>query len=224
MMDAAPRSCSRSIVRLALCALGLAAACSAGGCASSPSAWEQGFVGEPGVSIQPEAARAAGGPTPVNIRSVPIERVDAVMLELDAEAAASDIPKEQWPADKNSAAKARLLKALQVTQAPDSVEVRGVSRFRSTTLLRPDSTNSESLAAFARSINANTALWSMKYLGKADKIVEKPVTNFGSRGYWGRGRHWDDDCWSDHWGSSTTWVPVRVQADEYLYVVFYLNQ
>lgn len=211
-------------VRRSLLTLGAGiAALFVAGCASGPSVWEQAFVSETGVAVQKSTPSDSKLP-PVNIRSVPIERIDAVMLELDQEAAASDVPKEQWPPDKKAAAKARLLRALQVTDTPESVEVRGVSRFRSTTLLRPQSDDRESLAAFARSINANTALWSSKYLGKADTIVDKPVTSFGNRfSYWGGGRHWRDDCWDD-WGSSTTWVPVRVQADEYLYVVFFLNE
>lgn len=145
------------------------------------------------------------------------------MTELDRQCAESDVPREQWTPEHKAAAKAELLRALQVTDPPESVEVLGVSRFRSTKLLRPGSDDSESLSTFARSVNADTALWSIKYLGKTDTIVDRPVTTFSSGyGYWGRGRRWRDDAW-DNWGSSTTWVPVRVQADEYLYVVFFLR-
>ena len=96
-------------VRRSLLTLGAGiAALFVAGCASGPSVWEQAFVSETGVAVQKSTPSDSKLP-PVNIRSVPIERIDAVMLELDQEAAASDVPKEQWPPDKKAAAKARLL-------------------------------------------------------------------------------------------------------------------
>lgn len=158
------------------------------------------------------------------VRKVPIERVNAAMKDLDEQAAASNVPREQWSAEQKAAAKTRLLRALQVTEDPSRVEVIGVSRFRSTTLIRPDGPDREALAKFAQSLGATRALWTNEYLGKTDTIVEKPVTSFGTRsGYWGDGRAWRDDRWPDYWGNSTTWVPVRVEADEYLYVAFFLR-
>lgn len=195
-----------------------------GGCASGPTAWEQSYVPEPAATRLPASPKEA----PVNIRSVPMERVDAVMAELDREAAASDVPREQWSPETRAASNARLLRALQYTGDPASAEVLGLSRFRSTTLLRPQTSDSASLMNFARSIGADQAIWSTKYLGKAQTIVEKPVTTFNAPSYWGYGRRWNDDaCWShrDYWngGSTTTWVPIKVEADEYLYVVFFLK-
>ncbi len=190
-----------------------------GGCAADPSVWEQGFVREDG------GARAAlQAQTPVRVRAVPFERVEQFMNELDAEVAASDVPRTQWAPDKKQAAEAKLLRGLQVTADPASVDVVGVSRFRTTDDLRPDSRDQPALMSFARDVGANEVVWTTRYLGKADKIVEKPVTRIGgSRGYWGNGWYGEWGSGGDWGGSSTTWVPVRVQADERMFVLFFLR-
>jgi hypothetical protein len=178
------------------------------GCTSSQ--WEQNYVGTSGA---PPLAKAA----PVQLREVPWDRVQSGLREIEAEQAKSDVHPEEWPTEKKAAVKGTLLKTLQVSEAPSTVEVVGRSAFRTTTPLSPES--DKELVEFARREGADRVAWSRRLMGKADEIVQEPVTTFGT-------------VYADRWGrrgssvfteSSTTWVPIRVQSDEYAYVAYFLR-
>jgi hypothetical protein len=160
---------------------------------------------------------------PLQIRSVPWERIDATLKSLEKEAAASDLAPEDWPAEKKAAAHAELLRGLQVRQDPRRVEVLGRSEFATTADMRPDTARGKAeLEEFAEKIGADTVVWSSRPLGMADVIVDRPVTTYGTSDAWfrdGSGR-WRSSAFSS---TETTWVPTRMQADRTGYIAFFLR-
>ncbi|MCC6677051.1 MAG: hypothetical protein IT436_07900 [Phycisphaerales bacterium] len=191
--------------------LGCAAAVS--GC--GPSVWESGFESA-GI-----AAPAREKEAPVLIRQVPWETLQRALTELEADVAASDVHPDDWPEDRKTAARAKLLRGLQVSVEASSVQVLGRSFFRTTDEVRPDDGE---LAEFARRIGATQVVWSSTHLGKTDKIVQEAVTEY--RTGW-----WDDPFTRDrrrrrsgsYSESATTWVPMTVQADEFAFIAYYLR-
>lgn len=201
-------------------ALALLAATALGGCTASP--WNATYVGrrDPGAALEAER----GAARPVVVRSVPWERIEQTLRELDAEIAATDVHPDEWPEARKEAAKARLLRGLQVSDPAELIEVLGKSEFRTTDRVHPETPKGEAeLVAFARLVGADLVVWSGRYLGKADRVVKEPVTTYSSGTDWGWTR---DDArrplaFSE---SSTTWVPVRVQMDELGYVAYFLRR
>ncbi len=192
----------------------LVAAAAIGGCAS-PSLWERRFEPQDGVRMARDEQRT----TPVTVRRVPWERLEATLNELESDLAASDIPREEWPTERRAAADAKLLRALQVTRDPSVVAILGVSQFRTTEFDRPAERD---LTDLARQWGGDTAVWSSRHLGKADRVIQEPVTTtstwtgwYGAGGRGGRVRTNSE--------STTTFVPVRVSADQYEFVAFVLR-
>ncbi len=183
-----------------------------GGCATS--AWEREFVPSAELAERP-------GDAPVRVREVPWDRLQQGLRELEAQASQSDAPMSEWSSEKRAEAKARLLRTLQVTDDPAGVTVVGRSDFRTTTQLRPETSGQEELIKLAHKVGASEVVWSRRLLGKADTIVQEPVTTFSSAfgRSWGRRRY--GGGFSD---TTTSWVPVRVQADEYAYVAYFLKR
>lgn len=113
-------------------------------------------------------------------------------------------------------ADARLLRGLQVTQAAESVRILGVSEFRTTAFDRPDESE---LVELGRMTGGDLVVWSSRHLGKADAVVERPVTSTSTwTGWYGRGGR--TRAFSE---TTTTMVPVRVSADQYEFVAFVLR-
>lgn len=192
---------------------------SAGGCAS-PSLWERSFDG-PAAALKkaPESAAAA------RIREVPWTRMQETLGDLREQVAKSDIHPDEWTAEQRADAKARLLRGLQISADPARVEVLGRSEFRTTEAVKP---SDASLQDFARRLGATTVVYATTSLGKADTIVDKPVTTTYTDSHWGgsgwgrdRGGRYRDPIFS---GTSTSWVPVVVQTEERGWVVFYLRE
>lgn len=188
------------------------AACFLAGC--SPSLWQSEY-----------RAVATAPPLPtggtVVLREVPWERVQRTLEELRAEVEASDIHPDEWPAERRSAADAKLLRALQVSGDPSSVEILGRSVFRTTSRTRPDDGE---LSEFARRIGATMVVWSSKYLGKTETVVQEPLTEYVTEtgsGY--RDRHGVRRS-DSYTRTSTLWVPVRVSADENAWMAFFLRE
>jgi hypothetical protein len=150
------------------------------------------------------------------MRRVPWERLEAERQRLESELAQSDVPLEEWPPDRRADADARLLKALQATRDPSAVRIMGVSEFRTTDFDRPDEADLRQLALDA---GGDTVVWTSRHIGKADRIVQEPVTSTSSTwtGWYGRGGR--PRTFSE---STTTFVPVRVSADQYEFVAFVL--
>lgn len=180
-----------------------------------PSIWEARF--EPtSFTASPLEKDAA-----VQIRQVPWETLDRALRDIEADIAASDIHPDEWPAERKTAARAKLLRGLQVSADPEAVRVLGRSVFRTTDDVRA---NDGELAAFAREIGATMVVWSSNHLGLRERVVQEPVTEY-RQGWWddysGRGRRRPRG--GSYSETTTTWVPLTVQADEYLFIVYFLQ-
>lgn len=181
-----------------------------GGCEKSP--WQREFVpSDESVSLAP-----GGGP--IRTREVPWERVQETLADLHAEWVASDLPREEWPESRKLDRRARLLRGLQVTADPRSVDVLGRSEFRSTDRLRP---YDGELEEFARKIGANTVVWSSTYLGKTDVVRSEPVTEYRTGSFDRRGEDGRSRTFSE---SSTIYVPVVLKADERAWIAYFLRE
>lgn len=204
------RLCLRLLAALPLLMLG---AC------SSPSVWEQTFT------PAPDAATAALADShPIRVRNITWERMQSTLVELDQAATNSDVHPENWSATQKADAKGRLLRGLQFDGSPENTRVLGRCEFRTTETLQPGAADRPRLEAFARKVGATDVVWSGRILGKTEKIVEHPVTSFNTGSFWGgrgsRGRWWDD-----HYSqNSTTWVPIRVPADDTGFVAYFLRR
>ncbi|GAB4385652.1 MAG: hypothetical protein Kow0022_12400 [Phycisphaerales bacterium] len=186
---------------------------SLGGCASI---WERNFESRLDVDVAP-----LSGQTPVYVREVPWSRVEQALAELSRMLENSDEPYEQWSPEKKREADAKLLKALQVTDPPEKVQIIGRSSFKTTERVRPDTGQ---LKAFARKIGADTAIWASRYVGKSERVETHPVYSSGYRHVQYYDRSADRYRTRDEYDDWTTYVPVVVEADETAWVVYYLRR
>jgi len=199
------------------------------GCAPQPTIWEENYAGQSAVAPVSSAAGGHPVPLPVLVRNVPWDRVQTTLRELQDQAATSDIHPEDWPADQKSAAKAQLLRGLQVSSDPAAIDVLGRSEFRTTADVRPDTAHGQAdLVLFAQKIGADTVIWSSAYIRHSKKVVEVPVTSYTTRHDWwwgGYDRRYGRYYGGSPWGyeSSTTWVPMKLPADEIGYTAFFLR-
>ncbi|HHN78542.1 MAG TPA: hypothetical protein ENK11_07710 [Phycisphaerales bacterium] len=183
-----------------------------GGCASS---WQRTF----------EASSAASSPArfepteDVVIRGVPWPRLDAALRAIARERAASDTHPNDWTAEQRAEERARLVKALQLSEDPAKVVILGRSVFRTTRDVDPlDGT----LSRFARSIGADYAIWSTTALGRTQTVEQEPMTRTGyaSRRFRDRDGRLDDDTF---WYNETIFVPVVVEREQYAWIVYYVR-
>ncbi len=191
-----------------------ALAANMGGCAA-PSMWERNYVGSQATALPPTA--------PVQVRRVAWERVQGVLKDIESQAAASDIHPDDWSEGKKAEVRGQMLKGLQIADNPASVEILGRSNFRTTRAINPEISDDAALPDFARKLGATRVAWTSSYLGKADAIVQEPVSTWSQGTTWGsrddRGRYRS----REYSENSTTWIPIRVQADEYAYVAYFLR-
>lgn len=161
--------------------------------------------------------------TPVRVRSIPWDRMQATLADLERDASAGDVHPEDWTAAQKQAAKAKLFRGLQYGGDAGSAQVLGRSEFRTTQTIRPDSADREGLETFARKVGATDVIWSSKILGKTEKIEDRAVTSTTSGNFWGghrdRNRWWDDN----YTQNQTTWVPIRVPADDTGFVAYFIR-
>lgn len=183
------------------------------GCQSSP--WESEFrssgVTRPASPISDNA--------PLRVREVPWERIQNTLAKLDAERVASDIHPDEWDQARKDAAKAELLRGLQMSESPANIEILGRSDFRTTNQLGVPTDDPE-LRKFARSIGATTVVWSSSYLGKADVVRSEPVTEWRSGSWSPRSSDGRSRTFSEN---STIWVPIVVQQDERAWMAYFLR-
>ncbi|RMH11507.1 MAG: hypothetical protein D6695_09005 [Planctomycetota bacterium] len=184
-----------------------------GGCAS---VWERGFEARAGVVRKPLDDEVA-----VEIRQAPWARVEQALVELSEMWEQSDEPYEQWPEERKREADAKLLRALQVTDPPESVEIVGRSSFKTTDRIRP---HDGRLARFARQIGADRAIWASRYVGKSDRVESRPVHSTGYRRVTYYDRRADKYRTRYEYDDWTTYVPVVVSADETAWVVYFLRR
>lgn len=178
------------------------------GCAASP--WETSFEPEPGV--------AAFAPIPadaVTVRPAPFERVDEALLEFERAWAQSDTYWEDWPEHERRAHTDRLIEALQLPGGSNEWVLLGASRFTAFEDPRPEGRD---LRRFAADLGADHAIWTSAYLGKTDRVVDRPV-HYPSW-HFRSSRHGHDHGF----GSHTVWVPVTIEDDETLWMAFYLTR
>lgn len=182
------------------------------------SVWKSTFVPAHEGVLEPLAANAG-----VRVREVSWERLQGALREMESTAAKSPVPPQDWPDEQKAAMKSALLSALQVTADPATITILGRSDFRTTDTYRLETTDQPDLIAFARSVGATEVVWSRAYLGKADTIVREPVDtwSFGRDSYWDRRRgRWRSGSYSEQY---TTFVPVRVEADQFAYIAYFLT-
>lgn len=196
-------------------ALGVAAVLGLAGCQASP--WKENFAptGDAAATLAPTAA--------VELRQVPWERLQAFLQQMEAENARSDVNPADWPAEKRLATKAALLRALQVSEDPATVDVLGRSDFRTTDRISPDAADAADLQKVAREFGADRVVWSRRFVGKSETIVQEPITSYSSGTAWGTGNRKNNNRSVYYSESSTTWVPLRITADEYAYVAYFLR-
>jgi hypothetical protein len=187
-----------------------------GGCASQ-SAWEQNVrrsASDSTVALAPLDKVA-----PVLVRDVSWDRLQNTLAEIEAGRAASDVHVSEWSVNQKNAEKANLLHGLQISQNPAAVTMVAHSQFKTTDNLGdPQAT----LPEVARKLGANMVVYSTRVLGKADKIVQEPVNSnkFGTVWYRDRDDRYRNDSYNEQ---QTTWVPVRVSADEVGAMAFFLR-
>ncbi|MGP1273074.1 MAG: hypothetical protein ACTS22_07055 [Phycisphaerales bacterium] len=186
-----------------LTALLLLASPLAGGCAT---VWEENYRPISDASSLPSGEK-------ISIREIPWERMERAIEDSRQRIVESDTHPADWDEHRQRDARADLLNALQVAADPDSARVIGVSSFRTTDVVKPWD---GSLVGFAREVGANTVVWSDRYLGKAQAIVDRTIyidrIDYGRRG--------DED--RSRIGTETATVPVVVNRDERGYTAFFL--
>ncbi|MCA3004367.1 MAG: hypothetical protein LW650_03240 [Planctomycetaceae bacterium] len=196
---------------------GAAAVSLLGGC--GPSVWEANYrpADEVRVGAGPAVTPLAEGAA-VEIREVPWARIDASMKRIEERLAASAVHVSEWTAEQRGELKGELLSGLQTSEPAGAVSVLGRSSFRSTDPVSPDDAD---LAKYARRLGANRVVWAKAYTGKADRIVRESVTT-NSVGWWDTySRPYPDRRWENF--STTSTVPVRIAADEYAWLAFFLH-
>lgn len=152
----------------------------------------------------------------MSVREVDWKRLIDGLEELKEAEARSDVPRGQWPESRQREHKAAFLRTLQVTGEPKGVHILGRTEFRTTAPLKPQLDSD--LRRFARKIGANEVVWARFYLGKTEEIVREPVTTYTTGTDFSRR---GSDAYSE---SSTSWVPVVVDADEFEYAAYFLRR
>lgn len=182
------------------------AAMLATGCGASP--WKANFEPEPGVAPLPAIPVEA-----VTVRPAPFERVDEAQRAFERAWAESDTYWEDWPEHEKRAHADRLIDALQLQGGSDSWVVLGASRFTAFDDPKPEG---RELRRFAADMGADHAIWTSYYVGKTERVVDRPVhyPSWHIRS----SRHGHDTGM----GSHTVWVPVTIQDDETLWMAFFL--
>ncbi len=177
-----------------------------GGCASP---WQRTFEAASPARFKPTED--------VIVRGVPWSRLDAALREIARERAESDTHPDDWTEEQRAGERARLVRALQFSEDPDTVAILGRSVFRTTRHIDP---LDGSLEQFARSIGADYAVWSTTALGTTQTVEQEPLTRHGyvSRRFRDRNGRLDDDTF---WYNETIFVPVVVEREQYAWIVYY---
>ena len=184
---------------------------SLGGCSTSP--WESSYNG---MSL---------GTTPLSIeriivRDVPWDRYEKAQAELESMRSASNVHKDEWPAEKKAEYKSLLLSGLQVSEPPSGVEILGSSMFKSTEPVRPDGGE---LAEFAAKIGATRVVWASRGLGKRNIVVREPIWTYTTGSDYFRDQPDGRRRSSTYTEATTTWVPVVIEADQTAWVAYFLR-
>ncbi len=190
----------------------------AGGCANP---WKEAFDPNPELG----SAQYPKFTGDVAVREVEYERLQKFTEgERQRRIASATAPADLSPQEK-TAAKDRLLEALQLPARGDEAVVLGSSQFVSAEPLEPRS--DKKLRDFARKTGADTVVVSSSYLGQAQRMDTVPVTTYTRDTYI---RHSFDRSGrrvprtESVDSSSTTWVPMTVTEDQYAYHAFFVRR
>ncbi|HEY7089777.1 MAG TPA: hypothetical protein VH518_16895 [Tepidisphaeraceae bacterium] len=180
------------------------------GCASP---WEQNFQANPELG---------------DTRFPPTQQVEMRVVEFDRlqryEEAERKIRKESTTApedytpEQRTAAKNRLLEALQLRERGDEIEILGWSRFAETQHL---DLRGRDLSDFAKKIGADVVVASSAFAGPINRIVDVPLTTYSNFTTFAgpRGRRVITGT-----GHTTTWVPTPVTEDQFYYEAVFLRR
>lgn len=176
------------------------------------SRWQDAYVST-GVAA-PELAPG----TPVVVREITWDRMNATLSELQADRTKSDVHPDDWSAEQKEAARLKLLRGLQVQGDAD---VLGRSEFKSTEPDRGRASERE-LSEFAAKVGANRVVWASRFVGQTDVVKQEQA----QVNQWRETRYRDaNGAWrsSPYYDSTTIYVPVVVRADEYAFVAYFLR-
>jgi hypothetical protein len=179
------------------------------GCATNP--WQKSFQPNPlleGQKFPPAES--------VQVRNVEFERLQRYSAQEKKIRVESTTSPADYTPEERAAAKDRLLEALQMRERGDEIEVLGWSEFESTQQL---DSRSSMLSDFAKGIGADYVVVSSEYLGRVMTTVDRPLTTYSHVYAWGRRGHAYPLSYSD-----TTWVPMNVMEDRFLYTAAYLRK
>lgn len=183
------------------------------------TAWESGFEPEVGGIVvgQKGSPEQIGN---VKIQRVPWERMETALRERADALAKSDLPRDQWTSREADPLKASILKQLQITSDPSTIDIIGLSRFTTVEFGKPDF---QELAEFATKVGATKVSWASRPAGKADKVTRETVFI----DHWESGAEYDPatgryrrSIWPER---ATAIVPIVVQADATEFVAFWLR-
>ncbi len=197
---------NRSLAILAVALLAFLPGC------QSTSPWEKNYDG---VRLGPTAQ-----PADVTVREVPWERLANTRAELEQSIVKSDIHPDEWTAPQREQFKATLLRGLQVSEPAANVEILGRSDFKSTEHVKP---NGGDLVGWAARIGANRVIWTRRGLGKVTTVTREPVWTYTSGADYFRDDVDGRRRTVTYSESTTTWVPVVIQADETAWVAYFLR-
>lgn len=184
------------------------------GCASP---WESSFRRNPALN-----GRKFPPTESAQIRAIEFERLQQYAAKEKSLRVASTTAPEDLTEEDRLAAKNRLLETLQLRERGDEVEVLGWSEFTDFDML---DAHDGRLEKFARKIGADYAIVASQYVGKVTRTIDRPMTTYSNtyyttlRGH--RGRHGGTYSVTD---TSTTWVPVNVVEDQYLYTAAFVRK
>lgn len=189
--------------------LGAIGACTTGG------AWANHY--------QPEVLGRVEGTGPVlraqdvEVREVAWDRMEAA-LNVERRAGLGDVHPRDWSDQTRAPERAALLRELQVPD-PTAATILGRATFTSTEVA-----TKKDLIERARKVGANRVVVSTRPLGQREVIRDEPVTTTSTGTRWstrrdrdGRYRH---ESYSE---SSTTYVPIVIDADLIQYAAYFLR-
>jgi hypothetical protein len=188
-----------------------------GGCANP---WKDTFERNRDI---PPAAPLAENRQP-EFREVEFERLQKFTQEERARRIGSaTAPVDLTPAQRIET-KDRLLEALQLPWRGDQADVVGSSQFTSAEPLKPH--EDKRLIQFARGVGSDVIVIASAYLGQKERFTTVPVTSYArdtvTYSYDRRGRRVPMTTTYD--SSSTTWVPMNVVEDQYVYHAFFIRR
>jgi len=189
--------------------IAVAALCVAG----CTGVWERGYRPGPG------AGKIERKVDPV-VREVPWERLETFDQRLYERSAKSDVGMDDWDSATRAEVHADLIRALQLPGDAAGYTIVGESLFTTTQRVDP---NDGELAALARKVGADYAIWSRAYLGKTDRVVYRPTSTFGTVNRIRAGRDGRYRSVIESY-TGTSWTPVVVRADEHAWRAFFVRR